>query len=52
MAKSGIELVVISMGLGSLYRAAVRVLGYGKVTYYIRQCSHGYRYGAMVVELS
>ena len=52
MAKSGVELVVISMGLGSLYQAAIRVLGYGKVTYYIRQNSHGYQYGASVVESS
>ena len=52
MAKSGIELAVISMSLGSLYRAAVQVLGYGKVTYYIRQSNHRYRYGALVVELS
>ena len=52
MAKSGIELTVISMGLSSLYRVAVRVLGYGKVTYYIRQSSHGYRYGAWAVESS
>ena len=52
MAKSGVKLTVISMGLGSLYRVAVRVLGYGKVTYYIRQSSHRYRYGASVVESS
>ena len=52
MAKSGVELAVISMGLGSLYRVTVRVLGYGKVTYYIRQSNHGYQYGASVVESS
>ena len=51
MAKSGFELAVISMSLSSLYRAVVRVLGYGKVTYYIRQSSHRYWYGALVVEL-
>ena len=52
MAKSGFELVVISTSLSSLYQVAVRVLGYGKVNYYIRQSSHGYQYGASVVELS
>ena len=52
MAKSGIKLVVISMGLGSLYRAVIQVLDYGKVTYYIRQNSHGHWSGASVVELS
>ena len=52
MAKSGVELVVRSMSLGSLYRATIQVLGYGKVTYYIRQSSHRYQYGALVVESS
>ena len=52
MAKSGIELVVISMSLGSLYQVAVQVLGYGKVTYYIRSSSYGYQYGVLVVELN
>ena len=43
---------MISIGLGSLYQVAVRVLGYGKVTYYIRSSSHGYQYGVSVVESS